>query len=307
MRVAVLAAQGQLGSDVVKVLEHAGHSVQACGREVDILEPIALAETFAGNQSEVVINCAAFTQVDACEDQAAHAFNVNAVGALNVARACAHVGAYLLHVSTDYVFSGNKTATGAQGNYSERDTPKPINVYGASKLAGEHLVSQASSGHGTDPITHQAPNHAIDYAIVRVSSVYGSAGNGGRGGNFIETILKRARETGKLQVVDDIFMSPTYTCDAARALLVLAEQRFSGLTHVASFARINWYTFAKAAIELTGVDAEVTPVPAATYPSKAMRPTDSSLASTKLPEAARAAMSPWQDALRDYLTEKGHL
>ncbi len=160
-----------------------------------------------------------------------------------------------------------------------------------SKLAGENLVTQTGA----------------NSAIVRVSSVYGSAGNGGRGGNFIETILKRGRETGKLQVVDDVFMSPTYTVDAAKALNVLLEQGFTGLTHVSSFARINWYTFAKHAVELTKVKAEVTPVPATTYPTKATRPADSSLATTKLPKDARAAMSPWQDALHAYLSEKGYL
>lgn len=284
MRVAVLAAQGQLGTDVVRVLENAGHDVMPLGREVDILEPSQLANAFT-NTPDAVINCAAFTQVDNCEDQASHAFNVNAVGALNVARACADVGAHLLHISTDYVFAGDK------GSYSENDATNPRNVYGMSKLAGENLVTQTGAKH----------------AIIRVSSVYGSAGNGGRGGNFIETILKRGRETGKLQVVDDVFMSPTYTVDAAKALHVLLEQGFSGLTHLSSFARINWYTFAKHAVELTGVEAEVKPVPATTYPTKATRPADSSLTSNTLPEDARAAMSPWQDALCAYLSEKGYL
>ena len=206
------------------------------------------------------------------------------MGALNVARACAEVDAHLLHISTDYVFSGDK------GQYQEGDAPNPRNVYGMSKLAGENLVTQAGGR----------------VAVVRVSSVYGSAGNGGRGGNFIETILKRGRETGKLQVVDDVFMSPTYTVDAAKALNVLLEQGFTGLTHLSSFARINWYTFAKQAVELTKVKAEVTPVPATTYPSKATRPTDSSLATTQLPKDARAAMSPWQDALCAYLSAQGY-
>lgn len=284
MRVAVLAAQGQLGNDVVKVLTHAGHDVMPLGREVDILEPSQLADAFS-NKPDAVVNCAAFTQVDTCEDQASHAFNVNAVGALNVARACAEVDAHLLHISTDYVFSGDK------GQYDEDADTNPRNVYGMSKLAGENLVTQTGA----------------NSAIIRVSSVYGAAGNGGRGGNFIETILKRGRETGKLQVVDDVFMSPTYTVDAAKALNVLLEQGFTGLTHLSSFARINWYTFAKHAVELTKVDAEVTPVPATTYPSKATRPADSSLTSYKLPEEARATLSPWQDALRSYLSEKGYL
>lgn len=284
MRVAVLAAQGQLGSDVLKVLENAGHEVTPLGREVDILEPSQLTDAFT-NKPDAVVNCAAFTQVDNCEDQASHAFDVNAVGALNVARACADMGAQLLHISTDYVFAGSK------GQYDENDVTNPRNVYGMSKLAGENLVTQAGG----------------NSAIIRVSSVYGSAGNGGRGGNFIETILKRGQETGKLQVVDDIFMSPTYTVDAAKALNTLLEQGFTGLTHLASFARINWYTFASAAVELTGINAEVTPVPATTYPTKATRPADSSLTSKNLPEDARAAMSPWQDALRAYLAEKGYL
>jgi len=284
MRVAVLAAQGQLGSDVVKVLSSAGHEVMALGREVDILEPSQLTSALA-NKPDALINCAAFTQVDNCEDQASHAFDVNAVGALNVARVCADIGTHLLHVSTDYVFAGSK------GQYNEDDTTNPRNVYGMSKLAGENLVTQAGG----------------NSAIIRVSSVYGSAGNGGRGGNFIETILKRGRETGKLQVVNDVFMSPTYTVDAAKALMVLLEQGFTGLTHLSSFARINWYTFAKSAIDLTGVEADIAPVPATTYPTKATRPTDSSLTSTKLPAEARATMSPWQDALRAYLSEKGYL
>jgi dTDP-4-dehydrorhamnose reductase len=285
MKVAVLAGQGQLGSDVVQVLTAAGHDVQSLGRDVDILDEDSLQKTFATLKPGVVINCAAYTKVDDCEEHTLHAFHVNAVGALNVARATAEQDTHLIHISTDYVFDGS------QGQYTEHDVPRPINVYGSSKWAGENLVQQAG---GT-------------CAVVRVSSVYGKAGNGGRGGNFIETILKRAQDTGKLNVVDDIYMSPTYTQDAAAALGVLIEKGFTGLTHLSSFERITWYDFAKAAVEMTGVDASVTPVPASTYPTKATRPQDSSLTTIMLPEAAKAKMQPWQDALRAYLTEKHYL
>ncbi|MEM7738956.1 MAG: dTDP-4-dehydrorhamnose reductase [Deinococcota bacterium] len=285
MKVAVLAGQGQLGSDVVQVLTNAGHDVHSLGRDVDILDEDGLQEAFRRLKPNVVINCAAYTKVDDCEDQTLHAFHVNAVGALNVARATAEQDAHLIHISTDYVFDGQ------QGQYSEHDVPNPINVYGSSKWAGENLVHQVDG----------------KCAVVRVSSVYGKAGNGGRGGNFIETILKRAQDTGKLNVVDDIYMSPTYTRDAAAALGVLLEQGFTGLTHLSSFERITWYDFAKAAVEMTSVQASVTPVPASTYPTKATRPQDSSLMTKVLPDDAKANMQPWQDALRAYLTEKQYL
>ncbi|MEM6428297.1 MAG: dTDP-4-dehydrorhamnose reductase [Deinococcota bacterium] len=285
MNIAVLAAQGQLGSDVAQVLNAAGHDVQSLGRDVDILDEDGLQEAFSRLKPNAVINCAAYTKVDDCEDQTLHAFHVNAVGALNVARASAEQDAHLVHISTDYVFDGT------QGQYTEHDVPRPINVYGSSKWAGENLVQQVGGR----------------WAVVRVSSVYGKAGNGGRGGNFIETILKRAQDTGKLNVVNDIYMSPTYTRDAAAALGVLIKEGFTGLTHLSSFERVTWYDFAKAAVEMTRVQASVTPVPASTYPTKATRPKDSSLTTIMLPDDAEAKMQPWQDALRAYLTEKHYL
>jgi dTDP-4-dehydrorhamnose reductase len=194
--------------------------------------------------------------------------------------------ALCVYVSTDYVFDGSKRAP-----YTENDAPRPMNVYGVSKLAGEHLVQQA------------CPR----WLIARMASLFGKAGSSGKGGNFVETILAKAKTGEPLRLVNDIRMSPTYTHDAARALEALLRQRAEGLFHLANTGNCTWYEFARRALEIVGLANSVEAITSASYPMKARRPEDSSLESTKLDADLRACLRPWHKALETYLAEKGHL
>lgn len=288
MRVAVLGATGQLGTDVVGTLRAAGsYEVMPLGHEDVECSNAESVESVLGNvRPNVVINCAAFVRVDECEQQPEEAFRVNAIGALNVARTAAQMGARCAYVSTDYVFDGRKGEP-----YTEDDVPSPVNVYGASKLAGEYLVRQSCP----------------DWMIVRVSGLFGKSGARGKGGNFVETVLRKARGREALRMVADIRMSPTYTVDAARVLEGLLASGACGVFHAANEGSCSWYEFARKVLELVGFESPLNPVSSSEYPTEARRPPNSSLVSTRLHVAIGYRPQPWQDALRAYLEEKGHL
>lgn len=288
MKVAVTGSTGQLGGDIVDVLTQRGDvEVAALAHEdVELRDLESVKAALSKHKPDAVINSAAFHQVDACENDPKSAFEVNAVGAWNVARACAEAGAWCIYISTDYVFDGAKGAP-----YTEQDLPRPLNVYGVSKLAGEHLTLAASP----------------DFAVARVASVFGKRGARGKGGNFIEAILKKAKASENLTVVNDTPMTPTYTMDAAKALTQLVQKRPSGLVHVTNRGACSWFDFAKKAVELCGLAVQVAPVPSSTYPSKVKRPTYSALAGERLDAMLAKPMRAWPEALKDYLIEKGHI
>jgi dTDP-4-dehydrorhamnose reductase len=283
-RVAVLGSTGQLGTDLVETLRQGDRFdvIALSHGDADCRKATRIHSVLAKFRPNVVINCAAFVRVDDCEDQASLAFEVNAIGALNVARACAAIDAYCVYISTDYVFDGVKNTP-----YVESDIPNPINVYGASKLAGEYLVRQA----------------ARRWLIVRVASLFGKTGARGKGGNFIEMILTKARRGEALKVIDDICVSPTYTRDAATALAALLDGRYEGIFHLSNSGQCTWYGFAERILELTHLGASLTPIRSEEYPIKARRPRNSSLRSAR----AEIVSRPWVEALEAYLEERGHL
>jgi len=283
-RVAILGSAGQLGADLVEVLrqDSSFEVIPLSHQEADCTRAEQVREVIARLRPDHVINCAAFVRVDDCEDQPGIAFEVNAVGAFNVARACAAVDACCVYISTDYVFDGTKKTP-----YVESDAPNPINVYGASKLAGEHLVRQA------------APR----WLIVRVASLFGKTGARGKGGNFIETILAKAATGEALRVVDDIRISPTYARDAAEVIRHLVITDVDGLVHAANTGSCTWYDFARTALDLCNLTATIVPVSASVYPAKARRPRNSVLECSR-----KITLIPdWRTGLRHYLLAKGHL
>jgi dTDP-4-dehydrorhamnose reductase len=287
-RVAILGSTGQLGTDLVEVLrQDSRFEVIPLGhQEADCTNAAEVRDVIARLRADHVINCAAFVRVDDCEDQPGLAFQVNAVGAFNVARACAAADACCVYISTDYVFDGIK-----ESPYLESDTPNPINVYGASKLAGEYLVRQT------------VPR----WLIVRVASLFGKTGARGKGGNFIETIISKAKAGDTLRVVNDIKVSPTYARDAAAVLRDLLERRARGIVHAANNGCCTWYEFAKKALELCGLAVPVEPVVSSAFPVRANRPKNSVL-STERDYPQIGSNSPtWETGLRDYLLEKNHL
>ncbi|MDR7417224.1 MAG: dTDP-4-dehydrorhamnose reductase [Armatimonadota bacterium] len=279
-RVVVIGATGQLGREVVRALREAGACPIGLGHgEVECADPASVAEAILPLRPEAVVNCAAYVRVDECEDRPDVAFRVNALGALNVARMCREVQARCVYLSTDYVFDGGKADP-----YGEEDPPNPINVYGASKLAGEYLVRQ------TCP----------DALIVRVASLFGGSGARTKGGNFVLSVLERARRGEPLQVVTDVRMSPTYAVDAARALVDLLRRGAGGVFHVVNDGSCTWYDLACQVLVLLGYRATVQPVPQALYPTRARRPANSALSTAKL-KALGIRMRPWEEALSEYL------
>lgn len=281
MKVAIVGARGQLGSDLLKVFDDVvplGH------QEIEVTEPSSCG-ALLDLQPDVVINTAAFHRTDECEENPDKSFEVNAIGALNVARIAQSMDAVNMYISTDYVFSGDS------GQYFEEDPVRPINVYGASKLAGEVLTRAYS------------PRHYI----IRVSSLFGAAGSSGKGGNFVETMIENRWNEGGLKVVDDITMSPTYTFDAAWAIGEILRKRLRfGTYHVCNRGSCTWFEFAKAIFDILGESPPLRAVDSSYYPTKARRPTDSSLLNYKIKEAG-IQMRPWREALHAYLEEKGHL
>lgn len=287
-RVGVIGSTGQLGTDLVEVLEASGRYevVPIPHDDMDVADRASVERVIGEGNFDVVVNCAAFHQVDQCEDRPDEAFRVNAHGAYEVARASAKASALCVYISTDYVFAGSKGTP-----YTEDDSPGPVNLYGVSKVAGELAVRQVEGRS----------------LIVRVSSVFGKSGARGKGGNFIEAILGRARTGQPLRVVNDQWMTPTYTRDAATAIDALLQLEVTGTIHASNAGRCSWYDFAQAAVRLVGIGVAVEPIASDSYPSRAVRPHDSSLDTTRVAEVVGRPPRFWRDALRAYLTEKGYL
>ncbi|GAW94057.1 dTDP-4-dehydrorhamnose reductase [Calderihabitans maritimus] len=283
MKIAVIGAGGQLGSDIVKVLQGTGHRCYPLAhRDIEVADRESCA-ILRELKPEVVINTAAFHQVDACEDDPEKAFRVNAVGAKNVAEICAGIDATCVYISTDYVFDGTK-----KEGYVEEDPPNPLNTYGISKLAGELY-------------TRRCPRHYI----FRVASLFGVAGASGKGGNFVETMIAKARRGEKIRVVDDMFMSPTYTWNAAEVLLKAVEQGIDhGIYHLTNGGSCSWFQFAREIFTLLGLEVDLQPVSSAQFKQKAIRPRYSNLNNQKL---KHLGLKPWKKALATYLREKGYL
>ena len=284
MRVAIIGSRGQLGTDVVGTFREAGHQVTPLSHaEIEVTDRDNVRETLRDHRPQAVVNCAAYVRVDQAEVEPEATFQVNAVGALHVARACAELIALCLYISTDYVFDGDKGEP-----YIEEDMPRPINVYGASKLAGGHLVRQACS----------------QFLIVRVSSLFGRAG---AGGNFIEAILAKARAGEHLKVVDNIRISATSTSNAAPAIVRLGEKNTTGVVHVANSGLCTWYVLAEKAVELCNISATIEPVSSSATPCRASRPRNSALDGTRAAKLVGYPFPHWEEALERYLQEKGCL
>jgi len=260
--------------------------------ELDITSEGAVLTTMERLRPAVVVNSCSFTNVEQCEQNPAQAHAVNAEGAGNVARGAARVGARVIYISTDYVFDGTKppaedgVATPAN-SYLESDPIGPLNVYGASKAGGERATAAAT------------PNHLI----VRVSSLFGLAGSRGKGGNFIETIIRKAREGGPLRVVNDQWMTPTYAGDAAPVIIGLAGRTETGVIHVANGGVCTWHTLAIEALRLQQVAVPVDAASASNFASLAQRPRNSAL-NTELVGRLGAQLPSWQVAVRTYTSRR---
>jgi dTDP-4-dehydrorhamnose reductase len=287
--VLLIGAAGQLGRDIATSPKSRRIRLTCADRNaLDITDAAAVSSAIAASRADVVINAASFTNVDRCEEEPRQAMAVNAEGAREVARACVAADARAVYISTDYVFDGRKEPP---AQYREDDETGPLNEYGRSKLAGEQFVA------ATDP-------HAL---IVRVSSLFGAAGARGKGGNFVEAILTRAKSSQPIVVVADQYMTPTYTRDAANAILELVAMGTTGIVHVSNTGATTWFDFARAIVSAVGLEVEVRPTTAAEYGARARRPANSALSTDRLQTILGRELRPWPQALHAYLVEKGHL
>jgi len=288
MRVAVIGANGQLGTDLIRVLKGANRfePIPLTRPYFDVRNASQVLEVLIDLKPDVVINTAAFTRVDDCEDQPALAFEVNTLGTRNVAIACAELKCVLVHLSTDYVFDGKKREP-----YTEEDLPNPINVYGVSKLAGEHFVRSISQ----------------KYYIIRTSGLYGVAGSSGKGGNFVETMIRLAKEGKPIRVVNDQVLSPTYTLDLAYKVVELMPTEAYGLYHITNSGQCSWYEFAGKIFKLLGLEPNFGPIVTKEFGARARRPAYSVLSNEKLINIGLGFLRSWPEALKAYLEEKGRI
>lgn len=274
--IAVIGANGQLGSDLVEVFEDV---IPLTHNDVDVTDPESL-KKIKEFEPDVVINTAAYVRVDDAETEVDKAFRVNAVGALNVARVCNEINAVNVFISTDYVFDGEKGEA-----YVEEDMANPINVYGASKYTGEIFTR----------------NYSGKWYVVRVASLYGKAGARGKGGNFVEAMIRKAKNGEEIKVVDDIYMSPTYTKDVAEMLGGFLELRPEyGVYHMVNEGYCNWYELTREIFDLLGWDVELTSIKSSELNRVARRPAFSVLENKGI-ERLGLRMRSWQKGLKGYL------
>jgi dTDP-4-dehydrorhamnose reductase len=285
MKIVLIGANGQLGSDLVKVLRPLHDLVPLTHAEIEVTHPENVETMLHAHHPDLVMNMAAFHKVDMCEEQVEPTLAVNAYGARNLALACRTHGAALLHMSTDYVFGGDKAR---RTPYVETDAPAPINVYGVSKLAGEHLI-----------------RYLLDrYFIVRVTGLYGVAGSSGKGGNFVELMLRLAQEGKPIKVVDDQRLTPTYTVDVARQIAALIETKCYGLYHATSQGDCTWHEFAVEIFCQSGLLPNLSKARTGDFGERATRPAYSVLENKALQTIGLDRMRPWQEALAAYLAER---
>lgn len=284
MKVAVIGATGQLGSDLVKVFGE--DCIPLSHAEIEVKDFSICLKVLGHHKPDIVINCAAYVRVDDAEGHPEEAFAVNAIGAKNVAIVCEKINAVNMYVSTDYVFDGAKGEP-----YVESDLPNPINAYGLSKYAGEVFTR----------------NYSLRHYIVRSSSLYGATGARGKGGNFIETMIKKAKNKEEIKVVNDMIMSPTYTKDVAEVIKNIIERNLPcGTYHITNSGSCSWYEFANAIFEYLELKASLSPIKTTEVNLRARRPKFSALTSVRL-QLHGLKMRDWGSALKDYLKEKGHL
>ena len=285
MKIAVLGAAGQLGRDLLPRLAALGDVVPLSRADLDLSKADTIAPVVAAVRPDVFVNCAAYNLVDKAESDPEAAHAVNAAGVRALADACAGIWAKLVHFSTDYVFGGE---VGRDTPFAEGDAPSPVSVYGVSKLAGE--------GH--------ALGAAANNLVIRTCGLYGVWGSGGKGGNFVETMLRLAGQGKPLRVVNDQRCTPSYTADVADAAVGLIARGAGGLFHVTNAGDCTWYEFAAEIFRQAGLTPALTPITSAEFGAAAKRPPYSVLSNEKLTAVGVPKPRPWQEALAAYLTER---
>lgn len=278
MKVLVTGVAGQLGYDVVRELNKRSIEVVGVDRnDFDITDIEATEKFILSVNLDAVIHCAAYTAVDAAEDNVELCRKVNVNGTENIARACAKIKAKMLYISTDYVFPGSGDIP-----YDINAEKAPQNVYGQSKLDGELVVQK----------------YLQNYFIVRISWAFGKNGN-----NFVKTMLRLGKEREQLSVVSDQIGSPTYTFDLARLLVDMVQSEKYGTYHATNEGYCSWAEFAEEIMRLANLPCKIISISAAEYPTKAKRPLNSRMNKSSLDKNGFVRLPSWQDALVRYLRE----
>ncbi len=281
MKVFVTGVKGQLGYDMVNELTKRGHiAIGADIDEMDITDGDAVRRVITQARPDAVVHCAAYTAVDAAEDNEELCRRVNALGTENIVKVCQELDCKLMYISTDYVFNGQGTRP-----WEPDDEREPLNVYGQTKYEGELAVERLKK-----------------VFIVRIAWVFGVNGK-----NFIKTMLNLGKTRDSLTVVDDQIGSPTYTYDLARLLTDMVETDKYGRYHATNEGLCSWYEFACQIFKEAGMEVRVSPVSSDKYPSRAKRPMNSRMDRSKLKEMGFEPMPSWQDALRRYLRAIGQI
>jgi dTDP-4-dehydrorhamnose reductase len=283
MKYAILGAAGQLGRDLCPRLGGEVHPLTRA--QADLTRPETLHATLTALRPDVVINCAAYNFVDKAETEPEAAFAVNAWGVRALAALCRELDCVLAHFSTDYVFGLDEAR---RAPYAEADAPGPVSVYGLSKLAGEYLVRAL------------CPKHFV----LRTCGLYGVWGSGGKGGNFVETMLRLAGQGKPLRVVADQVCTPSYTVDVAAATAALVQTNHYGLYHLTNAGSCSWHEFAQTIFELEGVPANLSAITSREYGAPARRPAYSVLAVPAFEALGLPLLRPWRAALAAYLKER---
>ena len=284
MRVIVIGAAGQLGSDLVQAFREQHEDVIPLSRkELDITQPPALRETFGQYRPEVIVNCSVYHPVDDCETRPDLSFAVNATAVRELGLAARECGAAVVHFSSDYVFDGELGRP-----YGEEDSPNPQSVFGVSKVAGEQLLRAV------------LPRHFI----IRTSGLYGVVGSRVKKGNFVETMLRLGARDGHVRVVNDLRMAQTYTGNLAKQILSLIRTEYYGTYHASDHGDYSWYEFAQKIFEFAGMKVEMTPVSWRDMPFVAVRPRYSVLENRRLEALGLDQMQPIDTALQTYLSSR---
>jgi dTDP-4-dehydrorhamnose reductase len=284
VKILILGSAGQLGRDLVSKLQH--HELHAWTRaNVDLSNSEEARSKINSLSPEVIINCAAYNLVDQAELTPEAAFAVNSDAVRNLAVSAKTVDAYFIQVSTDYVFGLDEKRTTP---WKESDAPGPVSAYGLSKLTGEYWTRQCTERH----------------LVVRTCGLYGLWGAGGKGGNFVETMLRVAAAGKPLKVVNDQHCTPSFTLDVASTFESILEKQPSGIIHLVNQGETTWHNFAREIFRISNLEVDLTPITSSEFGARARRPAYSILGMQRLTEIGITPPRPWQEALSDYLAQR---
>jgi len=282
LKIAIIGANGQLGSDISESFKHYGDEVINLNHDqIEISDIDSVSKALKSVKAEMIVNTAAMHNVEKCEDDPVRSYEVNGIGARNLSLVCNETDSLLLHISTDYVFDGQKKAP-----YIESDMALPLNVYGNTKLSGEHYIKSIASR----------------FFILRISAIYGKKPCRAKGSNFVDLMLKFVKERDEIRVVDDEIVTPTFTKNIAEQIVKLLHSNSeSGLFHATSEGSCSWYEFAKEIFLITKADVVLNRADPGEFPMKVNRPKHSVLENKKLKGHNLNIMPHWKDALNIYL------